>query len=267
MQKLFISYARVDGLESAERLRDHLAEAGHDVWMDDQLHPGGWDAQLEREIRECDCVLLVVTEDVERGDGFCRREVQYALECTPTKTIVPLICEEGARPPIQVTTHQRVYFHGRHDEALEELLMLLGRLGQGSGLELIDFADDLARLREGFVGRDWWLGDRIDAWLSDSPKQAMAIIGEPGIGKSAIAAWLTEARDERIAAIYLCSTGIPGSIEPHRFVDTVVAQLGARLPEYARLVPVLEGGQRPPKAADASCELVVRVPTAPAVEI
>ena len=47
-----------------------------------------------------------------------------------------------------------------------------------------------ARLREGFVGRDWWLSARIDEWLAESARQEMAIIGEPGIGKSAIVAWL-----------------------------------------------------------------------------
>jgi len=82
MQKLFISYARVDGREFAEGLRDDLRAEGFDAWMDTRIGGGvPFHAEIEGEIQQRDVLLAVMTHGSGRADSFCHNEVQYGLNC------------------------------------------------------------------------------------------------------------------------------------------------------------------------------------------
>lgn len=65
-----------------------------------------------------------------------------------------------------------------------------------SRLAAIDFGRDIERLTGGFVGREWPF-DEIDAWLSRADGRFFTLTGEPGVGKSAIAARLTRSGTHR----------------------------------------------------------------------
>ncbi|MBD2095600.1 hypothetical protein H6F90_10570 [Trichocoleus sp. FACHB-591] len=56
-------------------------------------------------------------------------------------------------------------------------------------LSAIDFTLDLKKLTRDFTGRQWVFDD-IDRWLRESDERFFILTGEPGVGKSAIAARL-----------------------------------------------------------------------------
>ena len=57
-------------------------------------------------------------------------------------------------------------------------------------LKAIAFDSDISKLTENFTGRQWVFDD-IDRWLKESEERFFILTGEPGVGKSAIAPYLT----------------------------------------------------------------------------
>ncbi len=94
----------------------------------------------------------------------------------------------------------------------------------------LSFSKEIQRLTEDFVAREW-IFDEIDCWLRDSSETFFILTGEAGIGKSAIAARLTQIRDD-IAAYNFCITGNNSTIVPGTVLRSLAAQLGENLPEY-----------------------------------
>ena len=108
--------------------------------------------------------------------------------------------------------------------------------------------DALARA-SGFVGREWIVG-AIDDWLENRHERYLMIVGEPGWGKTALAAWLAGVgpvpRDAEVAqrlarlrhrwdAVHFCiSRGQLGTVDPVQFTGTSpggwLATTGSRRP-------------------------------------
>ncbi len=63
-KKIFISYARVDGVELAERLKTDLTGRGHIPWLDTERIAGGasWTAAIESALDESDVVLALLSQ-------------------------------------------------------------------------------------------------------------------------------------------------------------------------------------------------------------
>ena len=74
--------------------------------------------------------------------------------------------------------------------------------------------------------------DDIDRWLQESEERFFILTGEPGVGKSAIAARLTQIRDD-VAAYHFCIAGRSGTIEPNNVLLSLAAQLIDYFPDYA----------------------------------
>jgi WD40 repeat protein len=95
---------------------------------------------------------------------------------------------------------------------------------------LIDFSSEVARLTMNFTGREW-LFEEINAWLTDDNAPCFFIItGEPGIGKSAIAARLVQGEvrvSSKIDAYHFCIRRWAETIDPEKFVRSFARQLGA----------------------------------------
>ncbi|MEH2253163.1 ATP-binding protein [Nostoc sp.] len=98
-------------------------------------------------------------------------------------------------------------------------------------LKAIAFEHDIERLTEGFTGREWVFAE-IDRWLQQENERFFILTGEPGVGKSAIAAQLTQIRDD-IAAHHFCIAGRSGTIEPNNVLLSLAAQLVKYFPDYA----------------------------------
>lgn len=98
----------------------------------------------------------------------------------------------------------------------------------------LDFKLDIQRLTQGFVGRAWVFRE-IDRWLAtpEAPR-VFVITGEPGIGKSAIAARLTQLRDD-IGAYHFCIARRADTIDPLNFGRSLAQQL-ARFGGFARAI-------------------------------
>jgi hypothetical protein len=82
-----------------------------------------------------------------------------------------------------------------------------------------------------FTGRQW-VFDRVDAWLTDSNSPRLFwITGKPGVGKTAVAAWLCHKRPD-VVAFHLCRHGHVQKADPRRCVLSLAYQLTSQLPDY-----------------------------------
>lgn len=95
----------------------------------------------------------------------------------------------------------------------------------------IDFHDDINRLTKDFIGREW-LFDEIDHWIKHEDQRFFILTGEPGVGKSAIAAQLIETRAANVVAHHFCIAGHNSTIRPETVLRSLAAQLGNALPNY-----------------------------------
>jgi WD40 repeat protein len=101
-------------------------------------------------------------------------------------------------------------------------------------LEPWDFTPFLVEKIKGFIGREW-LFEEIDGWRSNANPPVLLIVGEPGIGKSAIVASLIHRNIEgQVLAYHCCRTDTPETLAPASFVRSLAGMLSPRLPEYAK---------------------------------
>lgn len=112
----------------------------------------------------------------------------------------------------------------------------------------ITIPPEIAERTKEFVGRDWVV-DQVFDWLDIGTEQVFLLTGEPGSGKTALAAWLacsgpvpkdvhTADKLERVrsawSAGHFCIGRTHGeSINPSRFAGSLAQQLSDRIPEYA----------------------------------
>jgi hypothetical protein len=110
LPSVFISYASSDRA-AARALRDCLAEAGLEVWLDEEELAGGeaWDAKIRNQIRTCTYFMPVISATTEkRREGYFRREWRLAVERTldiadDVMFLLPVVIDDtpdaGARVP------------------------------------------------------------------------------------------------------------------------------------------------------------------------
>jgi hypothetical protein len=93
--------------------------------------------------------------------------------------------------------------------------------------------DDIAKLTEGFTGREW-VFEKIDHWLKDSNERFFILTGEPGVGKSTILSQFIQNRREKndIVAYHFCQAANPEDMKPGRILRSLMVQLGKTLPHY-----------------------------------
>lgn len=97
-------------------------------------------------------------------------------------------------------------------------------------LRALDFERDIARLTADFTGRRW-IFDDIESWLRNTQGRFFILTGAPGVGKSALAARLTQVRYD-IAAFHFCIAGRSSTIEPPSALRSLAAQLAESFSAY-----------------------------------
>ena len=102
--------------------------------------------------------------------------------------------------------------------------------GAKTDLIALYFTSDIERLTQDFTGRRW-LQNEVDAWLKRKGERFFILTGEPGVGKSAFAAWLTNTRKD-ITAYNFCIAGRNATITPGSVLRSLGAQLGDSLEGY-----------------------------------
>jgi hypothetical protein len=98
---IFISYARQDGREYAERLDNDLASAGFATWRDTRSinEYQDFSAEIENAIRDASHVAVCVTPSIDANPhSFVRREVIYAD--SKEKPIIPLVFPNADVPTL-----------------------------------------------------------------------------------------------------------------------------------------------------------------------
>jgi len=110
MLSVFISYARKDGSDEAERLVAALQKETIPVWRDTKsLNPyEGFDTEIENAIEAATHIIVCITPDIRREDSFVRREIAFALE--ESKPIIPIVFP-GGRRPITIINHTYIDFN------------------------------------------------------------------------------------------------------------------------------------------------------------
>jgi energy-coupling factor transporter ATP-binding protein EcfA2 len=108
----------------------------------------------------------------------------------------------------------------------------------------------VAERADRFIGRTWVLDQVLD-WLEHGGERFLLLTGEPGAGKTALAAWLAGAgpapgdagKAQRLetvrrawrAAHFCVARGQRGTVEPSRFVNSLAQQLADRIPAFAQI--------------------------------
>ncbi|MEM9092319.1 MAG: toll/interleukin-1 receptor domain-containing protein [Cyanobacteria bacterium P01_F01_bin.53] len=92
MTQVFLSYARADGTDAAQRLRTELTRSGFDVWQDIENMAGGqaWKEQLRAALRDVDAVVVLLTPNAA-GSKYV--EWEWEMAQMVEKPVIPLLIE------------------------------------------------------------------------------------------------------------------------------------------------------------------------------
>jgi hypothetical protein len=255
---LFLSYARRDASDLADRLKCDLEADGYRVWLDrPEIKPGGeWEHKIVDGLRAAQLLVALLTPSAVRRstdlanadaiDSVCLDEISFARFATPPTAVVPVMAQP-CEPPFSIFRLDYVDMcawrdsEDRYQAGLQRLLAgieeaLGGKVtyrSQINDLQPWDFAAFLYEKRRDFCGREW-LFDEIDLWLKSSPDPALLITGDPGTGKSALVAELVHRNPGgQVIAYHCCQADVLATIEPARFVRSIAAMIASQLPSYA----------------------------------
>ena len=228
--KLFLSYGRDDHVPEVKALLQALRLRGHEVWFDEEQLATGldWEQRIEKGLQWCDKVVLTMTpHSVRRPDGYCLNEIAKAME--HQKLIVPVLLVEI--PNGAPTSICRIQYLDWRDampaaEKAGRFMQRLKRLCEAIELDKLDFEGGQQRLQRHlqplnydgdirrhvarFEGRSA-LERRLREWLNQpNAAQVLWLTGSPGLGKSAIAAWLAHRWAEAGAMGYTLCRGSAG---------------------------------------------------------
>jgi tetratricopeptide (TPR) repeat protein len=258
-KRVFISYGRDEHAALAEKIKNNLVARGHRVWFDkDKLKEGqDWEPYIEEGLNwiaqdkaNGRIVFLLTPHSTRRPDGYCLNEIAKAI--MNNLSVIPIMvvfCE----PPLSICRVQWLDMQdcipfGKHEGIYENkfdrLIMALevdkldfegvqNRLL--NVLNPIEFSADVLKHMLEFTGRSW-VFEAVDRWLNDTnASRVFWIIGAPGVGKSAISAWLRDNRRE-ISAFHFCNSSSKEKSDPAKLVTSLAYQLSTQLPDYqARL--------------------------------
>ena len=256
MAVIFLSYGRADATDLALRIRDSLIAAGHDVWQDSQRIRAaeGWDTAIADGIRSSRVVVALISPhsvrragDPDNRDGkdsVCYDEISYAhgssLPIVPVRAMT-------AGAPLLLHRLQAIDFRNKeeYDARVAQLLEAIDRALAGAPPErpagtippAWDFSDLSITLRKRFTGRAW-LFKRIESWRKENSSTGLLIVGDPGSGKSAIAAELSSRMP--VVAHHFCSADTHATLNPGVFVRSIVGMLASGLEGYPSMLTAEE---------------------------
>ena len=254
--RIFLSYGHDEHASLAVRIKRDLESRGHKAWFDvERLKPGGdWEDYIEDGLdwasaspSEGRFVLLLTPHSARRPNGYCLNELARAwarnLAIIPVmvaKVEPPLsICRIqylDMRDCVPVDDHEEQY-KSKFDQLLEAIEQ--NRLDfEGVQARLLNYLDPLPYEAEvsqhllRFTGRHWVVKE-LERWLAlaDPRRRVFWITGEAGVGKSALAAWLSAHRPE-IAAFHACRYGNSDHVNPRKALSSIAYQLSTQVPGY-----------------------------------
>jgi WD40 repeat protein len=192
--RVFISYARKDAADLALRLRDRLASAALEPWLDTSRIDGGavWTKEIEDAIDGCDVAVAILSAGSYQSD-ICRAEQLRALR--KGKRVIPIIAKQGTDIPVHLET--------KNYRQANELELLLQDIRTGNGVVLKkEFRQTYVTappLPRNYVERPKEIERLRQVLIADEPGPSVAVTalkGMGGIGKTVLAQAL--AKDEAV---------------------------------------------------------------------
>jgi WD40 repeat protein len=192
--RVFISYARKDAAELAVRLRDRLAHAALEPWLDTSRIDGGavWTKEIEQAIDGCDVAVAILSAGSYQSD-ICRGEQLRALR--KGKRVIPVLAKPGTDIP--------VHLEAKNYRQANELELLLQEIRTGNGVVLRqEFRQTYVTappLPRNYVERPEEIERLRRVLIADEPGPSVAVTalrGMGGIGKTVLAQAL--AKDEAV---------------------------------------------------------------------
>jgi WD40 repeat protein len=264
-KQIFISYSGTEILLFLKRLATDLREQkGYKVWLDfeDIEQKGLFEVFIELDTQVASMRAARIPFLVYEEGSYQKGETVWTS--SNLKEGAPLQNHSDTTRPLLLTYRKWIDFTKDYDQGLSALLEYLveeepasyrpARLITPETMPL-SFDPEITRFSSGFIGREW-LTTELDYRLASDYWRVLVIIGEPGIGKSAIATWIGSTRSE-VAGIYFCSHQNVRSLDPYEFVTYLVEQLCARVPGFAKRVEIRYPKNRRVTAGEAFRELVV----------
>lgn len=105
-------------------------------------------------------------------------------------------------------------------------------------LQPLNFNVDRGRYLKDFVGRQW-IFDEISEWINKGSSALFWLTGEPGVGKSAVAAYLAE-HHALVQAHHFFLFDKVSTLDLKEVAKTVAYQLSCVIPQYAEYVDGLD---------------------------
>ncbi len=251
---IFLSYGRDHYTEFAEKIKIDLKARGHNVWFDkERLKEGAdWEDYIEEGLKMVSddpsigrFVYIVTPHSARKPDGYCLNEIAKIL--TKNVGIVPVMlvyCEL----PLSICRIQWLdaqncvnnYTSASYDKTFQRLIEALEEdkldyEGVQSNLfkmlNPIDFGSDIYYNLRDFTGRKWLI-DIIDNWLADENGSKVFVLqGGPGVGKTAISAYLIDKKKE-IAGYHFCNSQNTKMNNPVGLVKSIAYQISTQLKEF-----------------------------------
>jgi hypothetical protein len=191
--RVFISYARKDGAQLAERLQADLSAEGFNAWLDTQRLAGGtiWTTEIERAIDRSDVLLALLTPGSYVSE-ICRAEQLLSLR--GGKRVIPLLAQRGSPVPLHLVARQYRDFTGAKPYAAQFNLLLedihLGRNAVALRPEFRTTYVTAPPLPRNYVERPDALARLRNAVVTDGSGPSIALTaleGMGGIGKTILA--------------------------------------------------------------------------------
>ena len=264
--KIFLSYGHDSNAKLVEHIRSDLAARGHDVWLDrEKINFGDdWRRAITEGILGSDWVLSFLSKHSARDPGVCLDELAVAIGVKDGIIHTVLVeSESEVTPPVSVShiqwldmhdwkdhwdtdvnaPHQDGWYAGKVNEIISVVESDNNRRFAGEidilKKKLKPISPDTRiseLLGQGFVGRQWLVRD-IDRWLQENQASRVFLLtGEPGVGKSAFAAWLAHHNKSNIIAAYYIEFNKPYFRDPRRIITSIAFQIATRLPDYRKLL-------------------------------
>ncbi|MBZ5520925.1 MAG: TIR domain-containing protein [Acidobacteriia bacterium] len=192
MKKIFISYARKDGAELAQRLQSDLKARGYDAWLDKQRIKGGasWTTDIETAIDEAKFVLALLTPGSYVSE-ICRAEQLRSLR--KGKVVIPLKAHRDTDIPLHLEQKNYRDFSAANAYS-EHFAELLKDIVEDRGITLSEKYRQTyvtaPPLPVNFVKRPEALAALRDALITDGGGRHIALTalrGMGGLGKTILA--------------------------------------------------------------------------------
>jgi hypothetical protein len=105
--RVFISYARKDGVALAQRLETSLKEAGFDSWLDTREIGGGriWRSEIEDAIKSCG-VMIALMSPGSYASEICRAEQLLGLDLGVRVIPALAVALKGSDHPLYLYARQ-----------------------------------------------------------------------------------------------------------------------------------------------------------------